>query len=54
MFILSRALSEVSHAGGLREHADDSRGLPVPHSKEEEEVWPEHGAGGHYYYWTII
>ena len=47
MFIMSRSESEVSHAGGLGEHADDSRGLPVPHGKEEEEVWPEHGAGGH-------
>ena len=38
---------DAVYAGGLGEHADDSRGLPVPHSKEEEEVWPEHGAGGH-------
>ena len=25
-------------AGGLREHKDDSRGLPVPHGQKEEKV----------------
>ena len=30
-------------AGGLREHPDDSRGVPVPDGQEEEEVWAQHG-----------
>ena len=34
----NKSLLHFLAAGWLREHPDDSRGLPVPHGQEEEEV----------------